>query len=227
MRGPERSGGRRTRLPLGLFALAAVVELIGVALDERAIQWASKPFLALLLLWYLMSRRPGRDAVATGLAFAFAGDVALLVPGRAWFLLGMVCFLGTQLSLLVAFRRAGRPRTAVLVAAAVLWAGLNALLWSRLGPLRVPILGYSLALTAMAAWATAVSARVAAGAVLFLLSDLLIGVGAAGMDFAGRDLVVMSTYAAALALIATGWVASCAAGAGAGSAAPPVPHRQR
>ncbi|WP_238006026.1 lysoplasmalogenase [Dactylosporangium sp. AC04546] len=214
-----------SRAPLWLFAVAACVELVGVALDERAIQWASKPLLAPLLLWYLWSRR---DIVATGLAFAFAGDVALLVPGQVWFLLGMACFLGTQLCFLVAFRRSGRPSTAVLVAAAILWAGLNALLWSRLGPLRVPILAYSLALTAMAAWATAVSARVAAGAVLFLLSDLLIGVGAAGMDFAGRDLVVMSTYAAALALIATGWAARrSGAGATAGSAAPPVPHPPR
>ncbi|MET7392759.1 lysoplasmalogenase [Dactylosporangium sp. NPDC005572] len=213
---------------LGLFALATAVELTGVALDERVIQWASKPLLAPLLLGYLWSRRTGLDAVATGLVFAFAGDVALLVPGDTWFMIGMACFLGTQLSFLAAFRRSGRPPAAVLVAAAILWAGLNALLWSRLGPLRVPILAYSLALTAMAAWATAVGARVAAGAVLFLLSDLLIGVGAAGMDFAGRDLVVMSTYAAALALIATGWAARrSGAGATAGSAAPPVPHPQR
>ena len=49
-----------------------------------------------------------------------------------------------------------------------------------LGPLRLPVLGYSLALCLMAAAATGVSARVAVGGALFLVSDLLIGVARPG-----------------------------------------------
>lgn len=192
------------RWPLWVFAVAAAVELLGVALDEPAIEWASKPFLAPLLIVYLLGRHR-RDGVATGLALPTAGDVALLVPGRVAFLLGMACFLGTQLCFLTAFLRSGRPSAPAAGAYLVLWAGLNALLWHRLGPLRMPVIVYSLALAAMAAAATAVSRRVAAGAALFLLSDLLIGAGAAGLGFAGRDVLVMTTYAAALALIVTGW----------------------
>ena len=70
------------------------------------------------------------------------------------------------------------------------------------------MLGYSLALCLMAAAATGVSAPVAAGGALFLVSDLLIGVGAAGVDLPGRGLLVMVTYCAALLLITTGWVAA-------------------
>jgi uncharacterized membrane protein YhhN len=141
------------------------------------------------------------------------------------FLVGMGCFLGTQVSFLVAFLGRGRPGAVVVVLYGLLWGVLNALLWGQLGSLRVPILVYSLALTAMAACATRVSPRVAAGAALFLLSDLLIGVGAAGLGFAGRDLVVMATYAAALLLIATGWVrVPNASGA---PATRPAPHPAR
>ncbi|MGI5236881.1 lysoplasmalogenase family protein [Dactylosporangium sp. CA-139066] len=192
------------RAALALFGVAAVAELAAVAAGVTPLQWAAKPLLAPLLIWYLAGRR---DLVTAGLVFATAGDVVLLIPGRLPFLAGMACFLGTQVCLLIAFVRAGRPRVAAVAGYAVLWAGLNALLWGHLGALRGPILGYSMALAAMACAATGVSARVGLGGALFLGSDLLIGAGAAGMDFPGRDVVVMATYAAALALIATGWAA--------------------
>ncbi|MEU1689924.1 lysoplasmalogenase [Micromonospora sp. NPDC005707] len=195
---------------LVLFGVAALVELVGVALDSTPAQWLAKPLLAPLLLAYLWDRRRRVDPVAVGLVAATAGDVALLVPGDAAFLAGMGCFLVTQVAFLSAFLRHRRPPLAAVAGYLVAWAGANALLWGALGPLRLPVLGYSLALSLMAAAATGVSRRTAAGGALFLVSDLLIGVGAAGSDFPGRDLLVMTTYAAALLLITTGWAAATA-----------------
>jgi uncharacterized membrane protein YhhN len=191
------------RLPLWLFGAAAVLELTGVALSWHPLQWVAKPLLAPLLLWYLL-RTAGMSLIGWGLVFAFAGDVALLVPGTAPFLLGMACFLGTQVCFLLAFLRRAPLRPLPAAGYGILWAALNILLWPSLGDLRLPILVYSLALSAMAAAAAAVSRTVAAGAALFLLSDLLIGLGAADLDFPGRDLIVMTTYIAALLLITTG-----------------------
>ena len=189
--------------PLWLFAICALVELTGVALSWHPLQWIAKPLLAPLLLWYLL-RTSGMSLIGWGLTFAFAGDVALLVPGTAPFLLGMACFLGTQICFLLAFLRRAPLLKFAAAGYAVLWAALNILLWPALGTLRLPILVYSLALSAMAAAAFAVSRTVATGAALFLLSDLLIGLGAADLDFPGRDLIVMTTYIAALLLITTG-----------------------
>jgi len=42
--------------------------------------------------------------------------------------------------------------------------------------------------------------------VLFLVSDLLIGLGAADLDVPASGFLVMSTYALAQLLIVTGWV---------------------
>lgn len=193
------------RLPLWLFACAATAELTGVVLSWHPLQWVAKPLLAPLLLWYLL-RTAGRSALGWGLVFACAGDVALLVPGTAPFLIGMACFLGTQVCFLLAFLRRAPLHRPAAAGYAVLWASLNAALWPSLGSLRVPILVYSFALSAMAAAAYAVSRRVATGAALFLLSDLLIGLGAADLDFPARDVTVMSTYIAALFLITTGYV---------------------
>ncbi|MEV0005472.1 lysoplasmalogenase [Micromonospora sp. NPDC050980] len=192
---------------LALFGVVAAVELVGVTLDSTVLQWLAKPLLAPVLLAYLHAHRRRVDAVAAGLVAATAGDVALLVPGRTAFLLGMGFFLIAQLAFLAAFLRRGRPPVPAWAGYLLAWAVGNALLWGALGPLRAPVLGYSLALCLMAAAATGVSARVAAGGACFLVSDLLIGVGAAGTELPGAGLLVMSTYAAALLLIVTGWVA--------------------
>ncbi|MEU7866265.1 lysoplasmalogenase [Dactylosporangium sp. NPDC049140] len=189
-------------MKLKLFWLAVAVELTGVATDVHVLQWIAKPLMAPILIWYLKKGGP----VTIALVFATIGDIVLLIPGA--FLFGMAAFLGTQVALLVAFLRDHRPRALAVAGYAVLWAGANAALWGELGALRGPILGYSLALVSMACAATGVSVRAGAGGALFLVSDLLIGVGAAGLHFPGRDLVVMATYAAALYLIAT--AAQCA-----------------
>ncbi|RZU76275.1 putative membrane protein YhhN [Micromonospora kangleipakensis] len=196
---------------LGAFGGAAAVELVGVAFDLTTMQWLAKPLLAPLLLGYLYSARRRVDPVAIGLVFATAGDVALLVPGRTAFLVGMGCFLVTQLSFLTAFVRYRRPPVPAVVAYLTLWAVANALLWEALGPLRLPVLGYSLTLSLMAAAAAGVSRRAAVGGALFLGSDLLIGLGAAGVTLPGQGLLVMATYIAALLLLTTAWVAAARA----------------
>ncbi|MEV0808413.1 lysoplasmalogenase [Micromonospora sp. NPDC050200] len=211
------------RLRPGLYGAVVAVELVGVAIDVPALQWAAKPLLAPLLLAWLLGVRRRWDPVATGLVFATAGDVALLLPGTAAFLAGMGCFLGTQLCLLAAFLRHRRAPLTAFAGYLTLWAGANALLWGRLGDLRLPVLGYSLALGLMAAAAVGFSRRAAAGGALFLLSDLLIGVGAAGAQLPGRGLLVMVTYVGALVLITTAWAGHAEPGSRPGPAARPAP----
>ncbi|WP_433362701.1 lysoplasmalogenase [Actinoplanes sp. CA-142083] len=192
--GGTRLAAGHGELSLRLFALAAIVELVAVAAEWTPVQWVAKPLLAPLLIWALGRR----DLVVLALCFATAGDIALLVPGQAAFLVGMVFFLGCQICLTVAFLRHGRPPAAPVIGAALVWAVANSLLWGQLGALRVPVLLYSVALAAMAAAAAGVSRQVAVGGVLFLISDLTIGLG-------GPSLLVMATYVAALYLIVTGW----------------------
>ena len=189
-----------------LFAIDAAADLIAVAADLTALRWVTKPLLAPLLIAYLL-RAGRRDLVSVALVFACAGDVALLVRGRFAFLVGMVLFLGTHICLIRAFLRRSRLRWPAITAGFVFWATLNGLLWEGLGGLRVPILLYSLALILMAVAATGCGRRVGAGGVLFVVSDLLIGLRTAGVRLPVHDVLVMSTYVAALALIATGWVA--------------------
>lgn len=217
---------------LWLFGVVAAVELIGVATDSTLLQWLAKPLLAPVLLLHLLRARRRVDPVAVGLVFATGGDIALLVSGDTAFLVGMGCFLGTQVAFLTAFLRHRRPPASAVVIYLACWAMANLVLWSALGPLRLPVLGYSLALSLMAAAAAGVSRRVALGGGLFLISDLLIGLEAAGSRVPGHGLAVMTTYIAALLLITTGWLAANAERARPGTGDParapgPVPGNAR
>jgi uncharacterized membrane protein YhhN len=196
------------------FCVAAVLNLVAVTAGVTWLELATKPLLCGLLLvwaWLACDRRPPGLLMA-GLVAALAGDELLGPSGSAWFIAGMAAFLVMQICYIVGFVRMGalaRFREARWTAAgwALLWLVLNVVLGPSLGALQVPIAVYSAALTTMAACAVATGhRRIGVGGVLFLVSDLLIGLGAADLDFPASGFLVMSTYALAQLLIVTGWV---------------------
>ncbi len=204
----------RPRPLLIAFLVASAVQVAAVAADWQWLDVASKPFLVALLLawaWVACDRRPPR-LLAVGLVLAWLGDLLLQVSGTAWFLAGMAAFLGMQVCYIRGFAGLGagrrlRSRPWVVAVWAVLWLGLNLVLGPSLGELRWPILVYSLALVTMAAYAVATGvAAIGVGGVLFLVSDLLIGLRAADVELPASGVLVMTTYCLAQYLIVTGWV---------------------
>src|SRR5215472_8635633 len=148
---------------------AADTVLAGMGCDRP--RWLTKPLLMPTLM--AGSDRSSRRA----LAFGAAGDVALLGSGDAAFTAGLVSFLAGHLAWVAALRqRPGggrlhyRPPMALPYLAA--FCSLNAYLWQRTGQDRIPVLGYSTALLAMALTALDTgSPRAVAGGALFLVSD--------------------------------------------------------
>ncbi|MFD3487777.1 lysoplasmalogenase [Streptomyces sp. NPDC058665] len=197
-----------SRLPakplLVAFALAAVAELVCVAVGSRTGQLLAKPLLMPLLAAYVAARGGPRLLVAA-LLLGWGGDVFLLVPADAAFLAGMGCFAAGHLCYLTLF---GRRRTRVdlavgyglvlAVALALLWPGLPA-------ELRVPVAVYSLLLAAMACRASGLGPLAGAGGALFLLSDTLIATDVAEWTQPpAAGLWIMLTYLAAQALLTAG-----------------------
>lgn len=209
-------GGRGALVAYG--ALAAV-DLVATARTPRGRRRAAKPLLMPALASHVLRRRPadgsGRTpkTLVAGLAFATAGDAALLRDDcEAAFLTGMAAFLGTQVSYTAGMvgelgaLRGTRERPAPALACLAGWAAVNAVLAPTLpAGLRLPTAGYSLALAAMGAAALGVGGRVGAGAASFLGSDLLIGLQAAGHEFQSQEVLIMAGYIAGQYLIATGW----------------------
>lgn len=205
---------REHRWVLVVYLVVALVDVVGgeiTAVD--VLGTALTPLLVLLLLVWVLLVRGGAAPrlLIVGMVFAWLGDVALDGPGDLRFMLGIGFFLVMQVCYSWGFVGLGaldglRRRRWLVVAAVVLWLGLNVALGPMLGALRWPLAVYSAALVTMATLSLGVGPRLGTGGVLFLVSDLLIGLDAAGLTFPLRGLLVMATYAVAQLLLVTGWV---------------------
>ncbi|MGY1454194.1 lysoplasmalogenase family protein [Streptomyces sp. SS8] len=199
------------------FGALAAADLLATARRPRGAARAGKPLLMPALAAHALRRRETADAPApkallAGLACATAGDTALLADEyEPAFLLGMAAFLGTQASYTAGYVRRGalkglRRRPWIAAAGLAGWAAANAAIAPGLERrLRLPVAGYSLALTAMAVTALGTGARAGTGALAFLGSDLLIGLQAAGHVFPGQEVAIMAGYLFGQYLITTGW----------------------
>ena len=197
----------------GLYAALGIANSASAAKRFRAGQWATKPLLMpVLVAFALVAARDRKDDLrlpGAGMALSGLGDIALL-GAESWFVPGMGAFAAAHACYITALARDGaargvRPRIAAGYAA--LWAVLIAVLWRRLGSLRVPVAAYSLLLVSMAVLASGRNREAAAGGALFVVSDALIACGLAGLEMVPQqESAVMPTYVAAQFLLAAGFL---------------------
>ncbi|MFE9999360.1 lysoplasmalogenase [Streptomyces avermitilis] len=196
------------RVLLGAFAVALVADLASQALGSDTGHLLAKPLLMPLLAAYA-AVRGGPRLLVVALLLGWAGDVLLLSDADPAFLAGMGSFAAGHVCYLVLFARHGRTHArgallaggyglVLVTTVALLWPGLPA-------GLRVPVVGYSLLLTAMAYGATRLGRVAGLGGALFLLSDTLIATGVADWPQLPRpDFWIMLTYAAGQYLLVRG-----------------------
>lgn len=214
------SGRNRTRR---VVAAAIGASLVGHAFAlYRRIPWlraGTRCPLMILVAAYVASvsgpRRPGAATLVGGLGCAAVGDTVLMRESDRARLAGIVAFAGTHACYLASFARGGalaaagrRPALPAGYAAAYLAAAVASARLLRSHRLRWPVIGYGLALFAMAAAAAAAGRGAGLGAALFVLSDLTIAAGLAGVRFRGQTAVVGATYVAGQLLIARHWAGS-------------------
>jgi len=218
----------RTRyLAAGYVALAVVDSTLAGLPGARAkrLRRLTKPALMPMLAAATPSPRRG---VTAAQLLSWAGDVALLGTSEKAFLGGLGSFLAAHVAYGASFlsrgangarvRRLSRGERRALAATAVMWiAAVPAMTVTarRTSPgLPAPVAAYGTALLGMVASALALDpalprqARREAqfGAVLFLVSDSLLGVRTFVLDrdVPALDIAVMATYTAGQGLIAAG-----------------------
>jgi uncharacterized membrane protein YhhN len=191
---------------LGFWACTAV-HLVLVAVDLEPYNAVTKALLMpLLTLWAAASG--ASKGLLAALLFSWGGDVLLSIDGL--FIPGMVLFGAAQVSYVSCFVRRGalrelRSRPVIPALYLLTWAAAMALLWPGLGDMRLPVAAYSLLLFASALTASGLNRWAAAGGLLFLLSDGLIGVELGDLSVLPlHGVVVMATYATAQYLLAHG-----------------------
>lgn len=208
------------------YVLVAVLNVIAEATGNENGTVLTKPLLMPLLLAWVVAMAGRRWPVplrwlTVGLVFAWAGDLLLMGDSDATFALGLAAFLVMQVCYLVAFLRVPGPGLVrawpiAVVPYALIWVVLTVLVWPGAGGMRIPVLVYGAVLVTMALGALDLvlrmpqdlAWRVAAGAVLFVLSDALIAVTAFGplTESVQASAAVMATYTAAQGLIVSGFV---------------------
>jgi alkenylglycerophosphocholine/alkenylglycerophosphoethanolamine hydrolase len=212
-----------------LSACAAIVAALAIAADwnerrHRAF-YVLKPLTTLLIVGIALAApspaAPYQAWIVAALLLSLAGDVCLMFThgagasargGNRWFLGGLGAFLLAHGAFAGAFLQGvAAPDPPGWLAAVVFYAGgLLFVLLPRAGVLKVPVLLYCFALAAMV---FAAAARHAAlvdgdslcallGALLFMLSDSALGWRRFVSRFRHAQAVILSTYWAAIGLIA-------------------------
>jgi uncharacterized membrane protein YhhN len=210
----------RSRLLLYVSAAASAVYLLTARWQPFAgsalVKGCAVGALAVLAL---RSRGHRRDAgvVALALAFSTAGDVLLDLDPR-WFAFGLGAFLLAHLTYIALFvrnRTAGirpdPPHMAAVLLVLVYSATLSGWIVPSVGELAVPVVLYICALTAMVCAAILARFRlrwVAAGAILFLVSDSLLAIHKFKTPVPLRDYLVWTTYYLGQCGIALGYLGS-------------------
>jgi len=217
-------------ITIALSAAAAVSGVLAIAADweerrHRAL-FVLKPLTTLLVIAVAASfsrEGPYAQAVLAALALSLCGDVFLMFDGRhragdgaragdRAFVAGLACFLFAHLAFVFAFAQGLRsPELPGWLAAVVFYAAaLLFVLLPRAGALKLPVLLYCLVLAAMVFAAAArhetlhddYSLRALLGALLFALSDSLLGVRRFVRRFRYAQALILSTYWGAIGLIA-------------------------
>ncbi len=202
------------------LSIADTVAAAGDSHGSRALRRVTKPLLMPTLMVRLLlggpgvaRTRPGQGALA-GLALSTVGDVALLEEDDRSFVAGLSAFLTAHLAYTGAFlsmcqRLSLRRALPAVVVAGVVVPSLA----RRSDRMALPAALYATAISGMLAAAlqvdrgTPAGRRISSGAMLFVLSDSLIGLGRfllSGRRSPGLDAAVMATYTAGQWLIATG-----------------------
>jgi len=219
----------RAPFPLTLAVILAVLlTLAGYYWPCLWIVYVFKPLATVLLVLiatssWISNQSAYAQWIVVGLIFSLVGDVLLMWPHQ-YFLPGLAAFLVAHVAYLVAFTRDCKfPASlsiwfAYVVAAVVFYA----LLLPTLPPgLRIPVAVYAALLSTMASQAmgrsslikTSSAQQAAVGALLFLLSDLLLA-----FDRFRRPLVWSTTLILVPYYVGQWLIASSASDAGRGDA---------
>ncbi|WP_332825869.1 lysoplasmalogenase family protein [Ramlibacter sp.] len=176
-----------------------------------------KPLAMVLAIVFVLQRSGWLRAAGrfefkllAALALCLAGDVLLMLEGL--FIPGLVSFLAAHLCYLALFKQGQRwfPSGGALAATLAAAVAMYAFLFPHLGPvLKVAVAAYAVVIALMAAQAIgravvlrdAASVAVAAGSVVFMLSDTLLAINRFAQPLPMAQFWVLATYYAAQVLI--------------------------
>jgi len=213
-----------------LFLVVLAADTIVLAIPNATIHVFLKILLMPLLMAGLLAEKknlPEKNwrVILAGLVMAWAGDTALLfsADNNPFFIIGLVCFLGTHIAYIVYFFRYNKwsrkwfyhhPIISFIV---ILYSVvLFGFLLPSLHNLMVPVAIYTLVITIMLLQALSATPFIPVkcsklfipGAILFVISDSMLAWDKFSQPFPFAASLIMATYGAAQLLIVLGAIAN-------------------
>ena len=217
---PAAALPREARRFWWLAAIAGAAYALALRGAPYADQAVAKVLLCALLLFAAMYHRVPRERVwlCAALVFSGAGDVLLATPTLAQgFVLGLGAFLLAHLAYFALFWRVRRAWAKVpgwhRIAIVAVWiaAALSYVMyWPGMGELKAPVACYVIVLAMMASAALLADLRgewAAVGALLFTVSDALIGTTRFVGTIPAQEYAIWILYALAQLLLVAGIMA--------------------
>lgn len=216
---------KRTSIFLTLFVIVSIAELLAVSRGWAEVHILSKSLIMLSLIGYYMGSVSQRNShFIRAMFFCWTGDVLLLkqADGEIFFILGLVSFLIGHLLYIFAYRElrwADKARGLLMpqkirvsFPVALAGTGLIVVLLPTLGGLMVPVIVYAIVLMGMVMASFFRYGRttpdsfllVAAGAMLFMVSDSILAINKFRSPFELAGPLIMLTYILGQFLIAEG-----------------------
>lgn len=210
-----------------LFLLILTGNIAGMYMNNPWLEKVTKPLLMIVMIIYFVSSVNSISSalkkwIIAALAFSWLGDVLLMFQQEQpiFFLLGLSAFLIAHIFYILFFHLARvneqvKSRWWLLAIVVVYYAILMAVLYPKLGDMKVPVPVYGIVISFMLLLATHMlfiknskaGQLMMAGAVLFILSDSVLAINKFYQPFEAAGLVIMLTYGMAQLLITKGAIA--------------------
>ncbi len=207
-----------------IFFLVLAVDILAVLFRENTVRFFSKPLIMVALMIHVWVKNRGMQSVfikllMSALFFSWLGDVLLQLEtfSESFFLIGLSAFLIAHLFYIVLFNKIfkkekGMFRFFLIIPALLYYAALILFLLPTLGGMKAPVLVYGLVITTMLIVATHIYSRtnsenglyIAAGAMLFVISDSILAINKFHTSFMYAGVIIMFTYGLAQYYIVKG-----------------------
>jgi uncharacterized membrane protein YhhN len=207
-----------------LFFILLLADVMALSLGYEQVRHITKPLLVPALAFYLIrSIKITKPVtwVVPALFFSWLGDILLMFDSDPmFFLLGLSSFLIAHICYIVLFRQILKDqqisiRWTWLIVVIAYYAVLIAILFPYLEDMRIPVIIYGLAISAMLFLALqmlysphqAGGRMIALGAVLFIISDSILAINKFYQPFQSAGILIMVTYGLAQLFIVAGTIA--------------------
>jgi uncharacterized membrane protein YhhN len=210
-----------------LFLLVLTGNIAGMYMGSPWLEKITKPLLMIvMIIYFVFSVNKISSAykrwIITALAFSWLGDVLLMFQQEKpiFFLFGLSAFLIAHIFYILFFHQVKvneqvRSRWWLLAIVVIYYAVLMAVLYPKLGDMKVPVPVYGIVISFMLLLAmhmlfiknSKAGQLMMTGAVLFILSDSILAINKFYQPFEAAGFLIMLTYGIAQLLITKGAIA--------------------